>query len=1107
MENINFLIEKIKQIPPEDLLGRGVISQANDGKSYICPFCGNGEGDEGDGLTPSFLNNAWIWHCFRCNAAFDNIKIFAEYYGLDNNREFVKILQCAAYDFGFSEINSDDFQKSATSRGNSDDFQKSAKWDSNSGFENLLSAKETAEILDVSPKTLEKWRIRKLFGCPFFTADVQKGDTWYYYRERVEQLKSVYQKGTLQSMYKLANNFESPENYSDNFQKTPSSPQPFLSVSEKLKNEDFYNEREVAEILGVEKSTVKKWRQTNKFAADLKDHNGIFWYDKERVEQFKSIYQNHPRRKNSALADFQPEKVIPPTFPEYPKVNDKITPKITQEIVKSPRQLAQEQKDAETKQKEIEIVKDDIKIARTNLKKFVDSQGGSWRGLTFETLDKYNCGFIGDWTPPLSRANDKKRTPTPRVIIPAGIHYLARLTVPIQNFKNAFDFQYIKDKPHALPKHAFATDFITSDATKIFITEGEIDAMSLNQIYGGRYSAAVATLGAAVSKDIANEIFNRLDAVFADSKKPVIIILFDDDDAGRKNAPKLCEEFIRRGFPAVVDFYKSNDGNKIDANSILVNQGADALRSLTNKIVSSNAKNFDKLRADIEIAQVKAAKRAEKQRLEAEKVQKQQRLQSVIFALPHTDQDNATRIFEMYGDTIRYNTETSYWGFFKNGVWTFPTANNSALYPYTRKLADFIAQNRPKNKIVQNADGSVSADESQKPVTPEKVEIGEKLADKWRQAKTQRNAIELLKGVTQIHITQKDLDTHNFLLNVKNGVLDLETGILYPAAPDLLFTKQANVIYNPNADAPIFENFIRQILPDEQTRAAVLRWLGYCLTGSVREEKFLFVHGKGGNGKGTLFKTVQHMLNDYATSFKIDTVLKQKFPKDGDAATPEIAKLCGARLAVAPEIPPGREIDTALVKNLSGGDIITARRLHSNSFNFYPTHKFVFEGNDLPRAENVRDVGFLRRFQVVDFTEQFDGKNADPLLKDKLTTADELSGVLNILLRECLEWQKNGLIVSDAMEVTRTSYLAENDFIVNFINDNCIYNSQKSIPRKAFLDRLKKEYPQAYKFTNTKLVDMVCSVDGVTSFLDGHTHKNVFKGIAWADEDQSEFNF
>ena len=159
----------------------------------------------------------------------------------------------------------------------------------------------------------------------------------------------------------------------------------------------------------------------------------------------------------------------------------------------------------------------------------------------------------------------------------------------------------------------------------------------------------------------------------------------------------------------------------------------------------------------------------------------------------------------------------------------------------------------------------------------------------------------------------------------------------------------------------------------------------------------------------------------------------------------------------------------------------------------------------MPRPENVRDVGFLRRFQVVDFTEQFTD-NADPTLKDKLTTKEELSGILNILLRECLAWQSEGLISSSAMDTTRNEYLAENDFITNFINDNCIFDINKNIAGKDFIERLKKEYPQAYKFTNKKLADMICSIKNISNVRGGKNHINYFKGVAWIDESQSELD-
>ena len=75
----------------------------------------------------------------------------------------------------------------------------------------LLSTVEAAKILGVSPKTLVNWRKRKLFDVPFFTADEKIGGVWYYSCERIEQLKSVYQKGTLQNMYRLARRFKQPK--------------------------------------------------------------------------------------------------------------------------------------------------------------------------------------------------------------------------------------------------------------------------------------------------------------------------------------------------------------------------------------------------------------------------------------------------------------------------------------------------------------------------------------------------------------------------------------------------------------------------------------------------------------------------------------------------------------------------------------------------------------------------------------------------------------------------------------------------------------------------------------------------------------------------------
>ena len=162
--------------------------------------------------------------------------------------------------------------------------------------DDLLTTKETAQILGVSTSALENWRSRELFGCKFFTADKKFGNTWYYLRERVEQLKEVYQPGILQSLYKLARKF------SDNFQKSPSSLNTH-NDAETLRLPDF----EVAEILGVSEMTLSRWRESRKFREDVLDHSGVYWYNKERVEKFKVVYDLEVKLKKQ-LADFDEQK-------------------------------------------------------------------------------------------------------------------------------------------------------------------------------------------------------------------------------------------------------------------------------------------------------------------------------------------------------------------------------------------------------------------------------------------------------------------------------------------------------------------------------------------------------------------------------------------------------------------------------------------------------------------------------------------------------------------------------------------------------------------------------------------------------------------------------
>ena len=321
-------------------------------------------------------------------------------------------------------------------------------------------------------------------------------------------------------------------------------------------------------------------------------------------------------------------------------------------------------------------------------------------------------------------------------------------------------------------------------------------------------------------------------------------------------------------------------------------------------------------------------------------------------------------------------------------------------------------------------------------------------------------------------------------------------------------TKQANVIYDPTAKAPAFENFMQQIIPNDQTRAAVLRFLGYCLTGKVIEHKVLFVEGEGGNGKGTLFGTIAELLGTYADTFDIEVILRQKSSRDANNASPEIAKLNGLRFVYTPEIPAGREFDLAVLKRLTGGDKLNARPLFGKPFTFKPQFKLICSGQYFPKIENPNDAGFKRRFLPVYFNQTFDDSNADLQLKERLTQPAELSGILNILLVHCRQWQERGLFLSEDMQREKQEYLKENDFIREFIEENCELGAEYFVTRKAFLEQLKKEYYQAVRLGDQKLTKMIQKIDGISYCKSSGSSTNkgarIFKGIKLTNTDGAD---
>jgi putative DNA primase/helicase len=293
--------------------------------------------------------------------------------------------------------------------------------------------------------------------------------------------------------------------------------------------------------------------------------------------------------------------------------------------------------------------------------------------------------------------------------------------------------------------------------------------------------------------------------------------------------------------------------------------------------------------------------------------------------------------------------------------------------------------------------------------------------------------IGLARSEAEVVVTPEGLDADHWVLNCGNGTVDLRTGDLRAHDRRDYITKLAPVEYDRAACCPTWDNFLAQILSDD---AGLIRYvqkvIGYALTGSTAEQCFFIAYGVGANGKSTLFKTVATMLGDYAKNTRSQTILMKP---SGGGATPEVARLHGARFVLAVEAEAGRQLAEGLVKGLTGGDRVVARRLYQDEFEFDPTFKLFLAVNHRPVIKGT-DHGVWRRIRLIPFDVTIPDSQQDKDLANRLR--DELPGILRWAVEGCLAYQREHLGMPPAVTQATEEYRAESDVLAEFLTEECV---------------------------------------------------------------------
>lgn len=379
----------------------------------------------------------------------------------------------------------------------------------------------------------------------------------------------------------------------------------------------------------------------------------------------------------------------------------------------------------------------------------------------------------------------------------------------------------------------------------------------------------------------------------------------------------------------------------------------------------------------------------------------------------YTDMGNGRRFARLHGATFRYCHPFGRWYQYSDGYW--------------QEDATTASQHAAKATIEAMHQEALDGGSDQKKLR--------KWALESEGASRVRAMLELARSEPGIPVKPDAFDRQPHLLNLANGTLDLRTEQLRGHQPGDLLTTKLPFAYRAEATCPRWESFLHRALDGQSDMLEFIRRaVGYSLTGSTGEQCFFFLHGAGANGKSVFLRTLLALFGSAGRTANFSTFLYQR---DNRGPRPDLARLAGARLVIAAEAGEGQRFDEELLKSITGGERITARKLYAEEFEFTPQFTLWLAANHRPVIRG-NDLAIWRRVCLVPFTVTIPEEERIPLdtLCGQLT--EELPGILNWALAGHRDWAERGLSKPAAVIVATEEYRENSDPLKDFLDQHTI---------------------------------------------------------------------
>lgn len=374
------------------------------------------------------------------------------------------------------------------------------------------------------------------------------------------------------------------------------------------------------------------------------------------------------------------------------------------------------------------------------------------------------------------------------------------------------------------------------------------------------------------------------------------------------------------------------------------------------------------------------------------------------------DTGNSQRMYDLCGNIMRYCYTDNKWLCYRDGKWQYD--DKGSVFMWADRVLESM---KSELRLWAEHEGGAMFEEYKKHMK------------KTRSNNSKKAMVKELEHL--VAVSPSELDADRRLVNVRNGVLNLKDYSLTEHKPDFLMTRMCGAEMPSMPKNPEkWLAFLKQIFNgDSELIRYIQKALGYSLSGETSEQCAFFLYGTGRNGKSTFLEVVRRIMGDYATNIQPESIM---IKASTNSANSDIARLKGARFVTSVEPNEGMRLNEGLLKQLTGDDMMTARKLYGHEFEFRPEFKLWMATNHKPTIRGT-DLGIWRRIHIIPFCVTIPESAVDKNLSRKLM--QELPDILSWIVEGYNLWKMEGLrkpkVIEDAVE----EYRNEMDVISAFL--------------------------------------------------------------------------